>query len=300
MRESRPHCKMIQAAIVEVLHQVGFERASARALSVLVDLALASLNKRLNYLREEVSSVELTGRGHCIPLPLADEEGPDEMDDDAMKRAIAEEEAGRERGARELSVILQCILIEEYAGPVGSYRREELVSFLQYQVNVTRQLREREERFGDSGGSLLEILRLGDVPEGKTEEYRGVIDFGGEMEDKREMEEKKHVDPDVREYLEEEATLPPSKLVSEKVRRAIGEATGGKEVRLDTRSVEIYEDRRDFLKKEESRDYEYLINQKRLCMKYIGYYEGGCETPLLDDLVVLSSARKIKAEDEAR
>jgi Histone-fold protein len=286
MKESRALYTMVQAAVVEILNQVGFEKASEGALSIMTDLATLSISLSLSHLQETVFRLgaEEPSAGSILGEPPTDL--PDREDLLGDEAAAKEEEEGIRRGEKEMSVILQCVLVAHYGGPIGSYKREELVSFLKYQLATTKQLKEKEER---KEGSLLEMLRIGDRIE-RQEEEESLVDFGG-GEERQGLEEKKYLDSDVREYLESEEP-PHKKSVLGQIRELVEEICP-EEANLGERAAEVFGERREFLKKDLTRDYEYLIGKKRLNVQYVDYYDGGYKTPLLDDLVVISANRKI-------
>ena len=65
------------------------------------------------------------------------------------------------------------------------------------------------------------------------------------------------------------------------------------EANLGERAVEVFRRRKEFLKKDLTKDYEYLVSKKRMSVQYVDYHDGGYRTPLLDDLCVFSANRKI-------
>lgn len=246
MKEEKLHHKMVQAVVCEILSQVGFEKTSLRALSILTDAVLSSMTEVFIFLHASVSMDSLSS----LTLPSLS------------------------------------LLVEEYVGSCGSYRREELVSFLQYQHSITKPLK-------DEGKELLHLLR-GDV-QTVAEEKRELVDLGGEREDREDIKTNKYLDDDVREYL----NTVPAKKEEAYCGSDVDNCNYNRHTRKSLSSingsiVEVNEEKKEILKKEETRDYEYLLSKKRLSINYISYYDGGCETPLLDDLLLLSTNRKIK------
>ncbi|KAH9387502.1 uncharacterized protein NEMAJ01_2398 [Nematocida major] len=278
MEEGRFHCKVLQAVVVEILSQVGFERASRQALQVIVDLTLSEVAKRLRPLKDALSETQ--------PEPTEKEKEADPWESNLQQTLLK-------------------IITEESAGPEHSYRREELLSFLQYQINITKQLKKdgpaREE-------SLLEILRAGDAKfsgKEKKKEQQNMVDFTGEEEgEKKAPEEKKYLDVDVQEHLQERAKIKSEKICREnkikKIKQIIARESAGESEGL----VHVNSERSEFLIRGNMRDYEHMLNRKRLTAQHCTPCETLGEIPFLQDILSLSvirrvSRRRFPAEDSA-
>ncbi|KAI5184942.1 hypothetical protein NEHOM01_0493 [Nematocida homosporus] len=266
MDDSHIHIQLIQAVIAEILSQVGFEKANKQALQILVDIAFDFMIRSLVNVKQIMSEVEF---GEALNLPAEDKET-------AAERGPIEE-------------LMQKILITEYVGGAGSYRREELVSFLQFQLNITKQIR-REE--GRSKVSLLEMLRPGEeikVPE----EDRSLVDFTGKEEDEqKELQEKKYLDQDVREHLQEQTKLELQACCP------ILEGVEEEDVPLDLPMASITKQKREYMIRESLRDYEYMLGKKRANIRCFTPCEFLGEIPLLEDLMALSTLRRAARRDK--
>jgi len=304
MDESQMYHKVVLAMVVEILHQVGFEKANKQALQVLVDLAKDCIDKRLTNARralEEACGARNLERAGAVGEREEDahsEEkhsaGEREGAGEAWEDAGAEEaEIGCEvldREKEEMDRVLQRLVVEECMGSRGSYKREELVSFLGFQINITKQI--KKDGSGREG-SLLEALRIGDdEKEMECEKSRGLVDFiEKEEETNKEPEERKYLDQDVRDYLKIHPGLALEKKEAEE-----------EEGCLDFRIISINKKKKEFLNREYMRDYEYMINRKRLTSKYWTPCEATSEISFLEDLLVQSAVRKVKkgAKEDAR
>lgn len=268
MDEGRFHCKVLLAAIVEILSQVGFERASKQSLQVIIDLTLGQINQRLLSVKKALSE---TG------LAEAYNEGNPEKN--SMDPAL-------------VNTILH-LIVEESTGSEESYRREELVSFLQYQLNITKQIKKETSPQEES---LLEILRVGDQIKPIHNEDRGIIDFTGEEEgEKKAPEEKKYLDQDVQDHLKERANIPERKKDVHKIEKIEKML---EDVELEESFVRINPVKKDYLIRNNMRDYEYMLNKKRLSMYHCTPCETEAEIPFLEDILSLSTLRKLSKKQK--
>lgn len=275
------HQKILQAVVVEVLHQVGFERVNRQALKIFVDLVLASINRRLAFVKSMLEAGIRAAEKEYMEQQGKDEDSrKNHQTNGKNKRSETQDES------EEVYRILRRLLIEDYAGPIGSYRRDELVAFLHFQNNAAKQVT-RENTHKD--GSLLEVLRVGDAIKVPAEGTGGIIDFTGEEEEKGEnlAEEKKYADKDVQEYLEKHGQLLGS------IQR-IDRPPEKEPICLDTSIVRLHREKKSLLRKEHVRDYEHMLNQKRLSTQYYTASASVYESPLLDDLLLLSAVRRVK------
>ncbi|KAI5192679.1 hypothetical protein NEMIN01_2146 [Nematocida minor] len=266
MEEGRFHCRVLQAVVVEILNQVGFERASKQSLQVIVDLTMNQLNRQLLSIKRSLSETELGEAYNTAGLE---------------KKPLDEEL---------VETLLQTI-VEESAGSESSYRREELVSFLQYQLNITKQIK---KEVSPKEESLLEILRVGDQIKPILHEDRGIIDFTGEEEgEKKAPVEKKYLDQDVQDHLRERASIPYEKPKSRN-RRAENPAEDEEEdVRLEDPLIEVNAEKKEYLIRSNMRDYEHMLNKKRLTTQHCTPCDTQDEIPFLEDILSLSTLRKI-------
>lgn len=273
------HCRIVQAMIVEILHQIGFEKANKQALQVLIDLAMECISQRLRHVKQLVETVEQEIQDRLDRLEVVEERqgvvipGVDSAQDSA--------EAPGEKQRREARLLEA--MIDECTGQPGCYKREELISFLAFQTNITKQLKKE----AGTEASVLELLRVGDVPAGEEKHERGLVDFTGEEEGEKKLEEKKYLDQDVREYLQAHPALP---LERPSETRSLAPAVAD----LDQPIVTVHPKKRELLVRENMRDYEYMLSRKRLTTKYWTPCETTAEIPLLNDLLILSTTRKIK------
>ncbi|OAG31887.1 hypothetical protein NEDG_00362 [Nematocida displodere] len=263
MEDVRAHSRILQAVVVEILHQVGFEKANRQALQILIDITLDCISKSLIHLKSTLESCNEAKEEECV----------------------VKEAPGEPAGPASFSRIVQQILIEECAGVEGSYRREELISFLHFHNNATKQLKKEESSHKEE--SLLEILRVGDTIRISPEGDRALVDFTGEEETENSVtEDKKYLDKDVQEYLQQHPELvqrpkPPHTLLEEK-----------RESRsLDQPMVRIYREKKEYLLRSHLRDYEYLLSKKRLSSMYTTPCSTLSHPPLLDDFIILSATR---------
>ncbi|KAI5170764.1 hypothetical protein NEFER03_0223 [Nematocida sp. LUAm3] len=261
MEDAQMHSRMLQVVVVEILSQVGFEKANKQALTILSDLVMESMQRSLLHLKGAVETLEYPENINILP-----------------------EDESLEEERKEISALMQKILIENYAGVVGSYKREELISFLTFQNNIIKQIR-REE--GEGKGSLLEILRVGDSIKMPTE-TRKLIDFTGEeKEETDDPKEKKYLDQDVQEYLETHNTLAfEPKHVQDSIQSNSFDF-------LDQNIVKINKKKKEYLNKSCIREYENMLTKKRLTANYCTPCEFSKDIPFIEDVVALSSIRKV-------
>lgn len=269
MDEGRFHCKVLQAVVVEILSQVGFERASKQSLQVIVDLSFDQINTLLLGIKKSLSETGLAEAYNTA------EDGKKELD-------------------TELSNVLMGAILEESVGSEHSYKREELVSFLQYQLNITKQIK---KEMAPKEESLLEVLRVGDQIKPVLSEDRGIIDFTGEEEgEKKAPVEKKYLDQDVQDHLKESAQIEYTKPVKtcEKVLALV------RDIRLEEPLVSVNPVRKEYLIRDNMRDYEYMLNKKRVTM----YHSTPCgtktEIPFLEDIMSLSTLRRISKNPKSK
>ncbi|KAI5190169.1 hypothetical protein NECID01_0862 [Nematocida sp. AWRm77] len=288
MEENRMHCRIMQAMVAEILHQIGFEKANKQALHVLMDLSMKCIERRLANIKLLVETAEREVHAKLDLLEVGEETQSLKLPKAGeAEGAESKESAEEERKAAER--VLLSALIEECVGGTECYKREELVSFLTFQIGVAKQIKKEGEKEKDA--SLLEMLRIGDAQgpgmgAGEKQEKR-FVDFTGEEEEEKKLEEKKYLDQDVREYLQAHLTLPLEKKVQSTLE--VPEIAS-----LDKSIVKINKKKKEFLIKENMRDYEYMLNRKRLTASYWTPCETASEIPLLSDLLILSTTRKVK------
>ncbi|KAI5159725.1 hypothetical protein NEAUS03_0535 [Nematocida ausubeli] len=263
MDEGRFYSKVLQAVVVEILNQVGFERTSKQSLQIIIDLVFSQINQKLLRVKDILS-----GSGLCEAYNRIGEE-KEEIDKDL------------------LDVILLAI-IQESTGCEDSYRRKELVSFLQYQLNITKQIKKEA---APQDESLLEILRVGDQLKKTHIEERALINFTGEEEgEKKAPEEKKYLDQDVQEHLKERANICVVDGNVSEPHEIFGLLQG---VKMEDPIVEINPARTDYLIRNNMRDYEHMLNRKRLSTLHCTPCESQVEIPFLEDILLLSTLRKV-------
>lgn len=280
------HQKILQAVVVEVLHQVGFERVNRQALKIFVDLVLACITRRLAFVKSMLEA-GVRAAAEDLQVPGKDPDPGKNPYPNGKKHQSGKNKPSRNPdGGEEVHCILRRLLVEDYAGPIGSYRRDELVAFLHFQNNAAKQL---AREIAHKDGSLLEVLRVGDAIKVPPEGSGGIIDFTGEEEEKGESlaEEKKYVDKDVQEYLEKHGQALGSV-------QHIDRPPENEPICLDTSIVRLCREKKSILRKEHVRDYEHMLNQKRLSTPYYTASASVYESPLLDDLLLLSAVRRVK------
>lgn len=268
MEEGRFHCRVLQAVVVEILSQVGFERASKQSLQVIVDLTLDEINRQLLTVKQALAETGL---------------------DEAYNTAGME----KQKTDPELTSVIISALLEETVGSEDSYRREELVSFLQYQLNITKQIK---KEMSPKDESLLEILRVGDQIRPLVNEERGIIDFTGEEEGEKKVPvEKKYLDQDVQDHLKESAEIEYTRPVRKSKIDKIVEG-----IRLEDPLISINPVRKEYLIRDNMRDYEYMLNKKRTTMYHCTPCGTRTEIPFLEDILSLSTLRKVSKKQRQR
>ncbi|EIJ88412.1 hypothetical protein NEPAR06_2019 [Nematocida parisii] len=264
MDEGKFYSKVLQAVIVEILNQVGFERTSKQSLQVILDLVFSHINKQLLIIKRILSEAGLC-EAHNSIVEIKEPETDTDL----------------------VNAILSAI-IEESTGPEESYKREELVSFLQYQLNITKQIKKEA---APQDESLLEILRVGDQLKRVHTEERALINFTGEEEgEKKAPEEKKYLDQDVQDHLKERASIPFSPVQEKDPSQIAALVT---DVTLEEPITEINPEKSEYLIRSNMRDYEHMLNKKRLSTYHCTPCESQMEIPFLEDIILLSTLRKL-------
>jgi len=279
--------------VVEILHQVGFERANRQALQALVDLAMHTVAKGLNNIKHIVDAANTQNRMRCEVTDANTTESDSVPHSDNSTHNECNRECNREtentndNSNLALQDVLQRAIIAEYTGCKGSYKREELVSFLDFQANMLRQIQKDTEI---RGSSLLEALRIGEERKtAREDKHRALVDYT-EQEDKNtkeECEEKKYLDKDVRDYLTMHATLQ----LCTKYKATHNDSAV---YPLDQPIVVVNKKKKEYMIRENMRDYEYMLSKKRLTAKHWTPCETRIDMPFLEDIMMLSTTRRVK------
>ncbi|KAI5181901.1 hypothetical protein NEOKW01_2057 [Nematocida sp. AWRm80] len=278
MDESHVYNRVLQIAIIEILNQVGFERVNKQALQIISDIVFSTINTQLLAIKRHLEDIDLCA-AHNTRIQSKEstrEEGKEREEREGEEQEKIEKEY--------LSNKLLNILITEATGPVRSYKREELLSFLNFQLSITRQLKKEDKK---EPSSLLEVLRVGETIK-LPEEDRRLVDFTGEEEgEKKESEEKKYLDLDVREYLKEHSLLQIQPIKRPSPKQIFS-------VPLEDPIIIATNKRTSRVIKENMKDYEYMLNRKRQTTEYCTPCGTTTEIPFLDDLLIISTLRRPK------
>lgn len=264
MEDGHLHSRILRSAVAEILAQVGFEKVNGQAMNILVDLSLNSLVGILSELKQALDHDPIW-QPPDIELISEDTAA---IESDSLNRTMRE------------------FLIDHVAGPDGSYKREELVAFLQFQLNIMKQLPKHENM------SLLESLK-GTPIKKPVQKRESPIDFTAEESaEKSSLKEKKYLDQDVREYLEVHKEV--SEVVPSRSKGADKKEEHMQQSQSLDESLLIEERGEGQLIRENMKEYESMLSRKRLGGNYCTPCGTSNEIPLIEDLLLLSATRRVR------